>query len=387
MIVRNRQGPSTKKQAMADLPKQNRNIEYKVDVSTGVSTYPIYIGERLPDFCKDLFSRYPKVILLTNDTVFDLYYERFIRDLENEFPRFFHMTVKDGEKYKNIETLNEIYEELASKGLGRDGFIVAFGGGLIGDLAGFAAATFMRGIDYAQIPTTLLAMVDSSIGGKTAINLSKGKNMVGSFHNPQAVFCDLDFLNTLPVRHFNAGLMEVIKYGLILDASFYSFIVKNRDSIAVRNKDIIARLVYRCCRLKAEIVAQDEKDKGIRSILNFGHTVGHALESYTCYRVYLHGEAIALGSLTLIRHLVKKGVLNEEFLENFVGTLDFFELPTSIPADFEIDQIIKHISYDKKREHGRNRWITLKQVGSAVWGQSIELEDIYKSLKGLKKNV
>ena len=304
---------------MADSPKQRRNIEYKVHVSTGVSTYPIYIGERLPDFFKDFFNRYPKVILLTNDTVFDLYYEGFIRDLANEFPHFFYITVKDGEKYKNIETLNEIYEELASKGLGRDGFIVAFGGGVIGDLAGFAAATFMRGVDYAQIPTTLLAMVDSSIGGKTAINLSKGKNMVGSFHHPEAVFCDLGFLDTLPVRHFNAGLMEVIKYGLILDASFYNFIVENRDSIAVRDKDTIARLVYRCCRLKAEIVAQDEKDRGIRNILNFGHTLGHALESYTGYCVYLHGEAIALGSLTLIRHIVKKGVLNEEFLEDFVA--------------------------------------------------------------------
>ncbi len=371
---------------MADLPKQNRNIGYKVDVSTRVSTYPIYIGERLPDFFKDLFSRYPKVILLTNDTVFDLYYEGFIRDLENEFPYFFYITVKDGEKYKNIETLNEIYEELASKGLGRDGFIVAFGGGLIGDLAGFAAATFMRGLDYAQIPTTLLAMVDSSIGGKTAINLSKGKNMVGSFHHPKAVFCDLGFLDTLPVRHFNAGLMEVIKYGLILDDAFYNFIVANRDSIAARDKNTIAYLVYRCCGLKAEIVGQDEKDKGIRSILNFGHTVGHALESYTGYRVYLHGEAIALGSLAIIRHLVEKGVLSRQFLEDFEGTLDFFRLPTSLPPDFEVDSILRHISYDKKRKHGRNRWITLNQVGSAVWGQSVDLEEIDKILRGLQRN-
>jgi 3-dehydroquinate synthase len=229
-------------------------------------------------------------------------------------------------------------------------------------------------------------MVDSSVGGKTAINLSKGKNMVGSFHQPQAVFCDLDFLETLPNRQFNAGLMEVIKYGLILDASFYDFIVKNRGSIKARNKDTIAGLVYRCCQLKAEIVAQDEKERGIRSILNFGHTVGHALESYADYQFYLHGEAVALGSLAIISYLVEKGVLSREFLKDLVDTLDFFKLPTSIPAYFKIEWILKHISYDKKRRHGRNRWITLKQAGSAVWGQSIELEDIDKVLRGLQKN-
>ena len=365
---------------------QPKNVKYNLDVSTDTATYPIYIGEQLHELFKDLFKKYPKIALITNDTVFDLYYEGFIHVMENEFPYLFHITVKDGEEYKNIETLNEIYEEVSSKGLGRDGLVVAFGGGVIGDLAGFTAATFMRGVDYVQVPTTLLAMADSSIGGKTAINLSKGKNMVGSFHHPKAVFCDLSFLDTLFVRHFNAGLMEVIKYGLILDDAFYNFIVANRESIAARNKDTTAYLVYRCCELKAEIVGQDEKERGIRSILNFGHTVGHALESYTGYRVYLHGEAIVLGSLTLIRHLVKKGVLNEEFLEDFVGTLDFFELPTSIPADFEIDLIIKHISYDKKRDHGRNRWVTLKQEGSAVWGQSIELENIEKSLKRLQEN-
>ena len=386
MIIGNRQGPFTTKQAMTDLPKQNRNIEYKVEVSTGISTYPVYIDERLPDSFRELLKRYPRIVLLTNDTVLDLYYEGFIRDLENDFPSLSHIAVKDGEKYKNIETLNEIYEEVLYKGLGRDGFVVAFGGGVIGDLAGFMAATFMRGIDYVQIPTTLLAMVDSSIGGKTAINLSKGKNMVGSFYHPKAVFCNLDFLDTLPARQFNAGLMEVIKYGLIMDAPFYNFLVENRERIAVRDKSTIAYLVYKCCRLKAEIVGQDEKERGIRSILNFGHTLGHALESYTGYRVYLHGESVALGSLAIIRHLVEKEVLSGQFLEDFEENLDFFKLPTSLPRDFEVDSILRHIPYDKKRRHGRTRWTTLKNMGSAAWGQSVDLEEVDKILRGLQKN-
>jgi 3-dehydroquinate synthase len=371
---------------MGGCSRQHKNVIYDLEVSTDTSTYPIYIGEQLTDSFRELFKGYPRVVLLTNDTIFDLYNESVIRDLENDFPFLFHLTVKDGEKYKNIETLNEIYEEVLSKGLGRDGFVVAFGGGVIGDLAGFTAATFMRGVDYAQIPTTLLAMVDSSIGGKTGINLSKGKNMVGSFHHPKAVFCDLSFLDTLPVRHFNAGLMEVIKYGLILDEAFYNFIVANRDSIAARNKDAIAYLVYRCCGLKVEIVGQDEKDKGIRSILNFGHTIGHALESCTGYDVYLHGEAVALGSLAIIRHLVEKGVLSRQFSGEFEEILDFFGLPTSLPPDFEVDSILRYISYDKKREHGTTRWVTLRHVGSAAWGQSVDLKEIEKILRGLQKN-
>ncbi len=362
------------------------NVIYHVEVKTSTSTYPITIGEPLLDSFKGFFKGYPSVFLLTNDMVFDLYNENLIRQMENDLPFLSHMTVPDGERYKSIETLNGIYEELSSKGLGRDGCVIAFGGGVIGDLAGFAAATFMRGVDYAQIPTTLLAMVDSSIGGKTGINLIKGKNMVGCFHHPKAVFCDLSFLNTLPERQFNAGVMEVIKYGLILDEAFYRFILANRDRVAARDRDVVAYLVYRCCELKAQIVGQDEKDKGIRAILNFGHTVGHALESYTGYRVYLHGEAVALGSLVIIRHLVEKGVLSIQSLEEFKGILGFFELPTSLPSDFEVDAILRHFSYDKKKEHGKSRWVTLRDVGSAEWGQAMDIEEVNSILRGLQRN-
>lgn len=364
--------------------KQNGNIIYHLEVKTDTSTYPITIGEQISDSYKVLLRGYPKVFLLTNDTILDLYNENLIRQMEDDLPFLSHMTVQDGERYKNMKTLNDIYEGLSSKELGRDGCVVALGGGVIGDLAGFAAATYMRGVDYVQIPTTLLAMVDSSIGGKTGVNLTKAKNTVGSFHHPKAVFCDLCFLDTLPVRQFNAGLMEVIKYGLILDEAFYRFILANRNRIAARDRDVIAYLVYRCCQLKARIVGQDETDKGIRAILNFGHTVGHALESYTGYRVYLHGEAVALGGLAIICHLVEKGAFEIEFLEEFKGVLDFFRLPISLPSDFDVDAILRHISYDKKKELGTPRWVTLKQVGSAVWGQLVNLDEIRHVLRGLQ---
>ena len=363
---------------------QEEMIPHRVEVSTDTATYPIIIGEHLLSACRGLLKEYPNVLLLTNRTIFDLYSERVVPELTGEGPSLFCMTIPDGEKYKNIETLNDIYEALSSKGLSRDGCIAALGGGVIGDLAGFAAATYMRGIDYVQIPTTLLAMVDSSIGGKTGINLTKGKNMVGAFHHPKAVFCDLQFLDSLPTRQFNAGMMEVIKYGLIQDEAFYRFICAKRERIADRDGDIVSHLIDRCCRLKAAIVGQDEKDKGIRAILNFGHTLGHALESYTGYDRYLHGEALALGCLVMVRYLEEKGILGKHASDQLEDLLGFFR-PTSLPPDVEIAAILEHIAYDKKREYNEPRWVTLKEVGAAVWGQSVDLKAIEQGLRGLQR--
>ena len=361
------------------------NIFYHLMVSAKTLTYPIYIGESLHDLFKDYFDKYPKIALITNDTIFDLYKE-FISNIEVRFPQIFHIAIKDGERYKNFATLNEVYQKLISEDLGRDGLIIAFGGGVIGDLAGFASATYMRGIDIIQVPTTLLAMVDSSIGGKTAINISKGKNIVGAFHQPKAVLSDLIFLDTLPIRQFNAGLMEVIKYGLILDSSFYNYVIKNKKNVKNQDRDTIAYLIYRCCQLKAEIITEDEKETGIRSILNFGHTIGHALESYTDYKFYLHGEAVAIGSLVIISYLVERGILNRNVLRKFDDILSFFQLPKSIPADFEIEQIIKYLSYDKKKRYGKNQWVILKEIGVPAWEQFVDLKGVENILRGLQEN-
>ena len=361
------------------------NIIYQLMVTLPTLVYPIYIGEQLQDIYKNCFKKYPKIAIITNDTILNLY-EKFIYNIEVDFPQVFHVVIRDGEEHKNIKTLTEIYQKLIAEKLSRDGLIVAFGGGIIGDLAGFASATYMRGIDYVQIPTTLLAMVDSSVGGKTAINFPEGKNMVGAFHQPQAVFCDLHYLDTLSIREFNAGLMEVIKYGLILDASFHNYIIQKKEDIEKRNRDTIAHLIYRCCKLKAEIVAQDEKEKGIRSILNFGHTIGHALESYTDYQYYLHGEAVSIGTLAIMNYLVERGILHSHVLKELLDVLSFFQLPTSLPVDFKIDEIIENLWHDKKIRSNTIQWITLKQIGVANRGQSIDLKKIKKILRGLQGN-
>jgi 3-dehydroquinate synthase len=371
---------------MRDHIESNESIRYQLAIETETSSYPIMIGEGLFDACLDTLEKYPSILLLTNDTLLDLYHEGVIGLLQKSLPFLSCMSIPDGERYKNIDTLREIYERLLSRGVARDGCVVAFGGGVVGDVAGFAAATFMRGIDYVQIPTTLLAMVDSSIGGKTGINLPKGKNMIGSFHHPRAVFCDLDFLDTLPKREYHAGMMEVIKYGLILDDAFYGFISANREQIASRDREAVAYLIYRSCQLKAQIVVQDEKEKGIRAILNFGHTIGHAIESHTNYATYLHGEAVALGALALIRHLVDKNMLDCHVLEGFIGMLQFFELPTFLPPAVDVDAVMSHIAYDKKRGSGIPKWVTLNRIGFVTWGQSVELEEIREVLRGLQKN-
>lgn len=362
---------------------QNNGVFYHLTVSTPTKTYPIYIGKWFQNRYGDFFKKYPKIAIVTNTTIYNIY-KNFLNDLSLNCPHIFHIVVGDGERFKNITSLVNIFEKLKDNELGRDGLMVAFGGGVVGDLAGFAAATYMRGIDFIQIPTTLLAMTDSSIGGKTGINLLQEKNIVGSFHQPQAVFCDLLFLDTLPVREFNAGLMEVIKYGFILDASFYDFIIKEKENIKKFDANIIAYLIYRSCELKAKIVAQDEKEEGIRSILNFGHTIGHALESYSDFQFYLHGEAVALGSLAIIKFLVDEGILTNQVLNGFIDLLTFFQLPTSIPIEFEINQILKHFLFDKKKKHGRNQWVLLKQVGEPSWGQLIDIKEIEKVLRGLQ---
>jgi len=362
---------------------KRNNIIYHLILTTATRTYPIYIGKRLEKKYGDFLKKYSRIAIVTNTTLYHLY-KNLLDHLRLKFPQAFHILVGDGEKFKNITSLVNVFKKLKEKGVGRDGLIIAFGGGVVGDLAGFASATYMRGIDYIQIPTTLLAMTDSSVGGKTGINLPHGKNIVGSFHQPQAVFCDLLFLDTLPVREFNAGLMEVIKYGLLLDASLYDFIIRKKERIKKCDKNIIAYLIFRSCEAKAKIVAQDETDRGIRSILNFGHTIGHALESYSDFQYYLHGEAVALGSLVILKFLVHQGILATPCLNGFIDLLTFFQLPTSIPVEFKMDQVLKHLWYDKKKRDGRNQWVLLKQVGEPIWGQWVDLREIKKILKELQ---
>jgi len=357
---------------------------YQLQVPLGDHAYPIYIGcDFDPDRYGPIFDGYPRIALMTNDTLNRLY-AGFIGALQRRFRQLFVIQIKDGEPHKNLATLAEVYTDLIDRRCGRDTLIAALGGGVVGDLAGFAAATYMRGIDVVQLPTTLLAMVDSSVGGKTAVNLPQGKNLVGAFHQPKAVFCDLAFLKTLPPREFSAGLAEVIKYGLILDAEVFEHLLDNKARIIRGELEPIAYLVYHSCRLKSEIVVQDETDQGLRSVLNFGHTIGHALESCTAYATYLHGEAVALGLLVIVLYLIDEGRLPSEVGDNLLELMNFFNLPSRIPADLDVNLIMDRLQYDKKWRAGRPQWVTIKRIGTPLWGQDLDLKRIEVVLKRIR---
>ncbi len=356
---------------------------YDIPVSAPSKHYSISIYDHLDAPPPFLFEPYNRVAIVTNTTLSGLW-EAWLNQWNEKMPETVVIVLPDGERYKDMTTLNQVYQELLKHQLGRDGLLVAWGGGVIGDLTGFAAATFMRGIDYIQVPTTLLAMVDSSVGGKTAVNLQGAKNMMGAFYQPQAVFCGLEFLKSLPKREFNAGMMEVIKYGLILDADFYQLLWSQRTEIATLQPKILATVIARCCALKSQIVMTDEKDQGLRNILNLGHTIGHALESYTDYQYYLHGEAVALGTMAIMRYLRDCGVILETELKQFISLLEFFELPIQIPDSFDLDQITAFLLKDKKNKAREIRWVILKKIGLASWDQYVDLQHIVKILLGMQ---
>lgn len=266
-----------------------------VSVGLGERSYDIRIGSEtlsgLGEMC--LESGIGKnVALITNPTVGALYGERAVSSLASSGFSVTSIQIDDGEQYKNLDTLAAIFEGLISGGMDRGSTIVALGGGVVGDIAGFAAATFLRGIPFVQVPTTLLAQVDSSVGGKTGINVPKGKNLVGAFYQPRLVVIDVSTLHTLPEREYLSGLAEVVKYGIVLDRELFEFIEENPEKILARDNSVLVDLIERCCRIKADVVVQDERESGLRAVLNYGHTLGHAVETLTGYKMYTHGEAV-----------------------------------------------------------------------------------------------
>ena len=369
--------------AMQPTSEQKQEVICDLRVLAGNRPYTITVGRNLHSQCAAFLGRYPQGAVVTNETICGLY-GTLAASIRAGIPDCGLLVIGDGERFKNLDTLGRIYRELQSLGIGRDGVLVALGGGVVGDLAGFAAATYLRGIDYVQVPTTLLAMVDSGVGGKTGINLPEGKNMVGAFHQPRAVFSDLGFLKTLADREIAAAMAEIIKYGLIRDREFYDYIRKNREAIKNRSRSHMGRLIERCCRFKADIVARDEREQGLRGILNFGHTLGHALEAYTRYETYLHGEAVALGSLAMVRYAADKGRVERSFVNDLSSLLAFFGLPTKIPRDFKMKDIMSYLISDKKRRRGVNQWVTLRGIGDPHITEEVEISEISAALKGLK---
>ena len=296
--------------------------------------------------------------------------------------------VPAGETAKSIRTVQSCYDRLAAHRLERKSFIVALGGGVVGDLAGFVAATYLRGIPFVQVPTTLLAQVDSSVGGKVGVNLKAGKNLVGAFHQPRLVLCDLETLKTLPPREFRAGLAEVIKYGIIYDAELFARLERDLTKLLKLDPKILADVVARCCEIKAEVVGQDETESGRRAILNFGHTIGHALEAISRYGKYLHGEAISIGQVAAAELSAALKGLAQIDVERITDLFRRAGLPTSVGLNkAQVKQLCAALRLDKKVSGGEIKFVLAKRIGEVAWGQRVPEELIRETLDPQLQNI
>ncbi len=336
-------------------------------VALGARSYPIHIGDRLLER-GDLILPYlkaPLAAIVSNETVAPLYLPGLAGALRAAGVQVTEIVLPDGEQYKNWQTLNRIFDALLESRCERATTIIALGGGVIGDLAGFAAATYQRGVPFIQVPTTLLAQVDSSVGGKTGINHPLGKNMVGAFWQPRLVLADTDTLRTLPERELRAGLAEVIKYGLIRDLPFFSWLEGNMERLRAREPDALTHAVERSCASKAEVVAADETESGVRALLNLGHTFGHAIEAGLGYGEWLHGEAVAAGTVMAMELSRRLGWLGEADLARTVSLFERAGLPTQGPA-LGADRYLELMALDKKVAAGKLRLILLEAIGRGV---------------------
>jgi 3-dehydroquinate synthase len=337
-----------------------------LDVALGDRSYPIYIGPGLLARPQLIVERLPqkKVAIVTNSTIGPLYLETFRQALAAHGVTAVTITLPDGEVHKDWDTLNAIFDALLENRCERGTAVIALGGGVIGDLAGFAAAVYQRGVPFIQIPTTLLAQVDSSVGGKTAINHPLGKNMIGAFYQPLAVLSDTDTLATLPPRELAAGIAEVVKYGLIRDAAFFEWLESNMTRLLARDAAALTYAIERSCAIKAEIVARDERETGDRALLNYGHTFGHAIETALGFGKWLHGEAVAAGMVTAARLSQRLGLIGAAEVRRTTDILARAGLPTSAP-ELGVERYLELMGHDKKVQQGRIRFILLKRLGEA----------------------
>ncbi len=349
-------------------------------VDLGERSYPIYIGRGL--LAQDLIRSHIKnkqVLIVTNETIAPLY----LKKTQAMLAGFEHQTVilPDGEQYKNLETLNLIFDALLTHKMDRSVTLVALGGGVIGDMAGFAAASYQRGVNFIQIPTTLLSQVDSSVGGKTGVNHALGKNMIGAFHQPLCVIADTETLNTLEDKQLAAGIAEVIKYGLLGDKPFFEWLESNIEKLTNRDADALAYAIERSCRDKAEIVAADEKESGKRALLNLGHTFGHAIETASGYGQWLHGEAVAVGMLMAADLSLRSGFLSKDDMDKIVSLTKRAKLPTAPPKEMTQAQFIDLMLRDKKALNGVIRLVLLQSIGEAIISDNYDRTALNKTLE------
>jgi shikimate kinase / 3-dehydroquinate synthase len=338
-------------------------------VSLGERSYPIVIGAGVLNDVSVIRARLPlpRAALVTNTTLWPLVGDKLAADLKNAGIDVVPIVLPDGESHKDWTALNAIFDALLEHKCDRKTTLIALGGGVIGDIAGFAAATYQRGVPFVQIPTTLLAQVDSSVGGKTAINHPRGKNMIGAFYQPLAVLADTNTLSTLPAREYQSGLAEVIKYGLILDATFFEWLEQNMDALMRRDARALAYAIKRSCEIKAAVVAGDERETskdGGRALLNLGHTFGHAIETALGYGAWLHGEAVACGMVLALEYSRERGLVAAADVARARALLERARLPVAMP-DIAPDVILEHMARDKKNEGGIIKLILAKRIGEA----------------------
>jgi 3-dehydroquinate synthase len=306
--------------------------------------------------------------VITNPTVAAIYGAVVQDSLRKAGYNAVLIEIPDGEELKNSTTLNRLYDDLLNAGVDRSSFVVALGGGVVGDVAGYAAATWMRGVPFVQVPTTLLAQVDSSVGGKTGIDHPSGKNLIGAFYQPRLVLIDVDTLSTLDERQFRAGLAEVVKYGVAIDVSLFEFLEANSNVILAMQPDVLIDIILKCCQLKAHIVELDEKEAGLRAILNYGHTLGHAFESLSGYRGLVHGEAVAIGMVLAARISAAEGLCSREEVARISGLITRFGLSIDIPK-FDRQQLLNAVSADKKSKGGAITFICNRGIGTYAMTQ------------------
>jgi 3-dehydroquinate synthase len=353
----------------------------KLLVALGNRSYPIYIGSGLLNQ-SELYARHIKarqVVVVTNATIAPLYLDTVLKNLQAY--RVETVILPDGEQFKTLEHVTHIFDKLLDSKFSRNATLIALGGGVIGDMGGFAAACYQRGIAFLQIPTTLLAQVDSSVGGKTGVNHPLGKNMIGAFYQPQCVIADADVLDTLDDRQLSAGLAEVIKYGLIRDAEFFEWLENNISALLARDKQALAYAIERSCLNKAEIVVEDETETGVRATLNLGHTFGHAIETGTGYGTYLHGEAIAIGICQAADLSRRKGWLNDADVERIIALFKKCNLPTYPPEKIDSDRFLELMAVDKKNVDGQIKLILLTKIGVATLPRDVDQELLEQTLK------
>lgn len=355
-----------------------------VEVELGDRTYPIYIGSGLLAGGDLLCKHVPgnTALVVTNETVAPLYLDRVVAALsEGGEIRVETVVLPDGEEHKNVDVLMKVFDKALDARLDRQTTFVALGGGVIGDMTGFAAASYQRGVHFVQIPTTVMAMVDSSVGGKTGVNHPAGKNMIGAFYQPRCVLVDTDTLSTLPDREYASGMAEVVKYGLIRDADFFEWQERNVDALMARDGDVVVRAIERSCVNKAEVVALDEKEGGVRATLNLGHTFGHAIETGIGYGEWLHGEAVSVGMVMAADMSERLGWTDESVARRTLDLLKKFNLPTDVPECMTVETFEKLMAVDKKAANGKLRLILLKgDLGGCVFTADFDARVLAETL-------